>query len=299
VSGAVSAPEWTRRPERGSLPLYRFIVWFSRTLGRAPARLLLRVVAVYFLLFGGRAGRASRDYLARCLGRRPTLAERYGHFFTFASVLHDRIFFLLGRLDLFDLRVEGAEHLGNGGAILMGAHVGSFEALRAAGHALGGRRVAMAMFPDNAPKANAVYSAIDPRLAGDIVPLGRVDAMLEIESRLEAGALVGFLADRSLEGDSQGTLEVAFLGSPARFPLGPMRMAAVLRQRVFFMCALHRGGNRYDVVFEPIADFSKEASPRAEREARVREAVARYAAVLERQCRAAPGNWFNFFPFWP
>ena len=217
------------------------MVWLSLHLGRAPARWVLRVGALYFTLFAGAAGRASRDYLERVSHRTPTLAARFRHFFTFASTVHDRIFFLKDRFDLFDLRIEGAEHLGPGGALLMGAHLGSFEALRAAGRGIGGRRVAMAMYERNAAKVNAALSAIDPHMRADVIALGRVDSMLELEARLADGALVGVLADRTLEGDTQGSIELEFLGAPARFPLGPMRMAAVLRQRVVFMSALYRG----------------------------------------------------------
>ncbi len=35
-----------------------------------------------------------------------------------------------------------------------------------------------------------------------------------------------------------------------------------------------------------------------DRDAAVQEAVRRYAAELERACRAHPYNWFNFFDFW-
>jgi predicted LPLAT superfamily acyltransferase len=298
VSSIVPAPEWTRRPERGSLLVYRFVAWISLRMGRTAARVVIRIGVPYFLLFGGRAGRASRDYLARMYGRRPTLAERYAHLFVFASTIHDRVFFLKDRFDLFDIRVEGVQGLSRGGALLMGAHLGSFEALRAAGRGIGGRRVAMAMYAAHAPMLNAVLAALDARREADIVPLGRLDSMLELDARLEQGALVGLLADRTLEGDAQGTLELDFLGVPARFPLGPMRMAAALRRPVFFMSALYRGGNRYDVAFEPLADFSAVAEARGEREAQVRAAVKRYVEVLERRCRTEPANWFNFYPFW-
>jgi hypothetical protein len=297
VTSAAAAPEWTRRGERGSLPLYRFIVWFSLTLGRSPARVLLRIVAAYFLAFGGEAGRASREFLARCLGRRPTLCEQYRHVLTFASTLHDRVFFLRDRFDLFQLDVQGAELFDEGGALLMGAHLGSFEALRAAARGIE-RRVAMAMYEDNARKVNAVLMALAPHLRQDIVPLGRLDAMLELKLRLDEGAFVGLLADRTLEGDAQGQLECDFLGHPARFPLGPMRMAAAMRARVIFMTALYRGGNRYDIRFEPLADFTGARGGRGEREALVRNAVRAYVARLEHHARSAPDNWFNFFPFW-
>jgi len=295
--GAATA-EWARHQERGSLPLYRLIVWLSLALGRAPARVIVRVAMLYFLVFGGRAGRASREYLARCLERRPTLRERYRHIVTFASTVHDRIFLLRDRFELFELQVHGAECFDERGAFLMGSHLGSFEALRAAGRSLGQRRVAMAMYEENAPKMNAALAAVAPHLQADIVPLGRLEAMLELQARLEQGALVGVLADRTLPGDAQGTIECDFLGRPARFPLGPMRMAAALRARVIFMTALYRGGNRYEIHFEPLVDFSDAQGARAERDARVREAVRAYVARLERHARSAPDNWFNFYPFW-
>ena len=47
-------------------------------------------------------------------------------------------------------------------------------------------------------------------------------------------------------------------------------MAAALRRRVIFMVGLYRGGNRYEMHFEPLADFTDlEAIPRAERDRRV------------------------------
>jgi predicted LPLAT superfamily acyltransferase len=290
------AAEWTQRNEHGSQALARFMVWFSLRLGRAPARILLRVIAAYFLAIDAAARRNAREYLARCLGRAPTLAERYGHFFAFASTVHDRVFFLEDRFDLFEIEVHGAGLFDDAGAFLMGAHLGSFEALRATAR-LDHRKVAMAMYQENARKLSTILAAINPALASEIVELGRLGSMLELRERLEAGALIGVLADRTL-GD-EPVIDVDFLGRPAPFPTGPMRMAAALRRRVFFMTALYRGGNRYEIHFEPLADFSQvDAAQRGEREKRVREAVVRYAGRLEHYCRAAPDNWFNFHRFW-
>jgi predicted LPLAT superfamily acyltransferase len=121
--------------------------------------------------------------------------------------------------------------------------------------------------------------------------------MLQLGERLEAGHLVGVLADRTL--GKEATIDVPFLGATAAFPTGPMRMAAALRRPVVFMVGLYRGGNRYEIHFERLADFSDaEESSRGERERLVREAVQRYAARLEHYCRAAPDNWFNFHDFW-
>jgi predicted LPLAT superfamily acyltransferase len=64
-----------------------------------------------------------------------------------------------------------------------------------------------------------------------------------------------------------------------------------------FMAGVYRGGNRYDLRFCELADFSAAASP-AERDALICVALARYVATLEALCREAPYNWFNFFDFW-
>src|SRR5690606_15854197 len=124
--------------------------------------------------------------------------------------------------------------------------------------------------------------------------LGRIDSMLKVREELERGALVGMLADRGLGADD--SLPVDLLGAPARLPQGPFRMAALLGRPAFFMVGLYRGGNRYEVRFEPLADFTGIA--RGQRQAAVAAAIARYAQLLESQCRRAPYNWFNFFHFW-
>ena len=295
---AAREPQWTRRGERGSPALIRFMVWFSLAAGRRVSRVLLRMIAVYFLATGGAERRATRDFLARALGRKPTIGEQYRTFFDFAATIHDRIYFLKSRFDLFEIEVHGRELFeSQGGALLMGGHLGSFESMRACGRGLIHREVAMAMFGAQAQKIQRVLEAIAPGSSADIVPLGEVQSMLALQGRLEAGALVGVLADRTFH--EEATIAVPFFGTQAPLPTGPMRMAAALRQRVIFMVGLYRGGNRYELHFEPLADFTQlDGLTRAERDARVREAVAAFAARLEHHARSAPHNWFNFYDFW-
>jgi predicted LPLAT superfamily acyltransferase len=285
---------WTRRPERGSVPVVRFMVWLSLAVGRAASRPLVGGIAAYFFATSPSARRNSRAYLERCLGRAPTLAERFAVFLAFSSTIHDRVFFLRDRYDVFDIRVHGGELFAEGGHLLMGAHLGSFEAMRAAGHHHGQRRVSMAMFEANA-RLREILAAVNPEALGEVVPLGRVDSMLRLNARLEAGDLVGLLADRTF--GEEPVHRVSFLGAPASFPTGPMRMAAALRRKAYLMVGLYRGGNRYELHFEELADFTT-VEATGGRDARVRAAIEKYASRLEHYCRAAPDNWFNFHDFW-
>jgi predicted LPLAT superfamily acyltransferase len=292
-------PEWLRRQERSNLAILRLMVWISLTFGRSAGRIVLHGIAAYYMLFAPAARRASRAYLRRVLGRWALWGDGFRHVFSFASTIHDRIYLLNDRFDVFDIQVHGGEALlesvrSQPGALLVGAHLGSFEVLRAMGRGRQGLKVAMMMYAQNARKINATLAAINPKAMQDIISLGRMESMLEARDKLDQGYLVGLLADRSLGDDA--THEVAFLGSPAAFPLGPWRMAAMLKRPVFLMAGLYLGGNRYELHFVPLADFSR--VERGGRDAAIREAVQRYADSLADLCRKAPYNWFNFFDFW-
>ena len=291
--------DWLKQQERSNLAILKLMVWISLTFGRRFGRLVLYGIAAYYVLFAPKARRYSRDYLHRALGRWAEWSDGFRHVFSFASTIHDRIYLLNDRFNLFDIEVIGAEELHAAldkqpGALLIGAHLGSFEVLRALGRGRAGLKVAILMYEENARKINATLEAINPRATEDIIPLGRMDSMLQARDRLDQGYLVGMLADRSLGGDA--TVECDFLGEPAPFPVGPFRMAAMLRRPVYFMAGLYLGGNRYQIHFEPLADFS--ATPRAEREAAIKAAQQHYAERLSHFCRLAPYNWFNFFDFW-
>ena len=60
----------------------------------------------------------------------------------------------------------------------------------------------------------------------------------------------------------------------------------------------YAGGDRYQVHFEPLAEFRLASVDAAERERRIDAAVRAYALKLEALCRAHPYNWFNFHDFW-
>ena len=291
-------PAWMQRKERGSFFLLQLMSRISLIFGRRLSRIVVYGIALYFLLAVPAARKASRSYLARALERPATWVDLYRHILAFASTIHDRFYLLNDQADLFDIQVFGAgpiiEHQDkNLGMLLFGAHMGSFEVLL--NHGRSHRfNSCIAMYPENARQLNRALAAINPEAITGIIALGQMDSMLTIHHKLETGALVGVLADRAAGPDQYLTLP--FLGAPARFPTGPFRMAAMLGHPVYFMTGLYCGGNRYEVHFEPLADFAE--VPRNQRDAAVRETLQKYVATLERHCKAAPYNWFNFFEFW-
>jgi predicted LPLAT superfamily acyltransferase len=291
--------EWAQRPERSNMLALRVMAWLSLALGRRASRVILALIAAYFVAFAPAARRASKAYLTRVLGRKAIVSDGFRHVFSFAATVHDRIYLLRDRFDLFDITLEGTELIdemlrGGRGALLFGAHLGSFEVIRAVGNARPDLKIAMAMFEDNARMINTLLAAINPTHRPEVIALGRLDAMLKIRDQLDHGALVGVLADRSLGDEPRA--QVAVLGQPAALPVGPFRMAAMLGARVIFMAGLYRGDNRYTIRFSPIADFAGLGAE--ERAAAIERSMTAYADEMTRCCREAPSNWFNYFDFW-
>ncbi len=297
----IKRTDWTQQEERGNTLLLRAMTWLSLRMGRRASRVLVHLCTGYYMLFSPQVRAASRAYLSRVLGRRAHWREVYRHLFTFATTIHDRLYLINERFDLFDIRPQGHELVDEAlesgrGAFLMGGHLGSFEVVRALGRTRPGLRVVVTMYEENARKINATIAAVNPAAQPEVIPLGQIDSMLRVNERLDQNCMVGMLADRTLLEDTASARCMPFLGKPASFPLGPLYMAAMLKRPVIFMTGLYRGGNRYDVRFETLADFTH--TPREARAAAIEAALARYVTLLDRHCRTAPYNWFNYFDFW-
>jgi predicted LPLAT superfamily acyltransferase len=295
-----AAQDWSASKERSNPLAIRTMAWVALRLGRPVARLVLHPIALYFLLFAPGPRRHGARYLERVLGRRPRWAERYRHFHAFASVVLDRLYFVRGEMSRFDVKLEGAEFVDRTleegrGAFLLGAHVGSFEALHTVGTSRPGLRVAMVMYPANARLIHGVLQAVAPDFQLGIIAIGQRGSTLQIRDWLDDGGLAGLLGDRFMPNEAGRTVDVPFLGRPAPFSEGPLKLALLLKRRVIFMSALYLGGRRYHVRFEPLVDFRDVPD---DREAALRKALEAYVARLEALCREAPYNWFNFHDFW-
>lgn len=292
---------WETRRERGAVAAIKLVVWMALHLGRPATRLLLYPICLYFLMFSTRSRTASATYLRRALGREPRLLELFRHYHRFAGCVLDRVYVLNDQLELLDIHVEGeeialAEMARGTGCFLFGAHLGSFEVLRALGHRQAGLKLSLLMYEENARKINSALNAINPVLTLEVIALGQPDSMLTLRQRLDAGHFVGILADRGLRVADDEQIRIDFLGEPAPFPLAPFRLAAILRRPVILMVGLYRGGRRYEVFFETLADFTN--LPRDALDAAIDRSVRLYAARVEHYCRLDPYNWFNFFDFW-
>jgi predicted LPLAT superfamily acyltransferase len=291
--------EWTSIPERGTvLGIYAF-VWAITIGGRRVARALLWPVMLYYFATSSRARRASRAFLQR-VGHPSGTRDVFAHLLRFGQVALDRLLFAKGQVTEIRMGPSPAEILrelqtSRRGALLIGAHVGSFEAMGAMAreHEL---HVNAVVNTASSRRLMGVLEHLNPELARRLIDLGsdRVGAVLEIRERIERGEHVAVLADRCAAGER--SIVVPFMGQSARLPTGPYVLAATLRCPVYFVVALYRGGQSYEIHAERFSD--RVTLPRGDRDAALRTWATRFAERLEAIARQEPMNWFNFYDFW-
>ncbi len=302
---------WSRIDEVGSALGIRITVACYRLFGRPLSLALVHGIAAYFWLTRPPARRASQAYLRRvasapggaeALGRSPGLVASFLHFRAFALSIFDRMVMWLGREGELDFRVSGREHYDRlltpeQGGIVVGSHLGSFDAMRAlADH--DGRVVNVLMYTRHAPRINAIFRQLSPRAEVRVLQAGpnTMDTVLRIRACIERGELVAMLGDRVEPTDRGRTCPVVLLGDTVELPVAPYLLAGLLGCPLFFMVALRETAGRYRVSAEVLAE--RVDLRRGERDKRIRELAAAYAGRLEHYCLQAPYQWFNFFDYW-
>jgi KDO2-lipid IV(A) lauroyltransferase len=195
------------------------------------------------------------------------------------KVVHDRI-----------VIVEGADHLdaamATGRGVLVALpHVGSWE--------WGGAMLSRMGYPMTAvaevlepPELFSWFIGKREAIGLSIVPLDR-DAGKAMLATLNAGGLVGLLADRDITGDG---IEVELLGRKAKVPAGPATLA--LRSGAVLLCGIvYSGpGREHCVIMTPPIPTVREGRLRADVH-RVTQLVADQLSVLIRQ---HPEQWHVF-----
>ena len=300
---AEAAPAWLRQPERGSAFALGALSWLARRAPPAVTAPLMWPIALWFAAFPSPiAAQGQAAYFRAVLGRPPRFADRFRQCLTFAHVVLDRARLLSGGLSGFAVRPEGEAsilrlHREGRGAVLLGAHFGSFEALRAFDRSLPGLTVRYLMFQENAARLTRLLEGLNPEVAGQVIPVADgQSAMLAVREALEAGDFVAYLGDRMPARNARGGVSVDFLGAPILVPRAPYLSAMLAGVPLILCFAPRTGPRRYDIRFVELYDGAP--VPRGERDARARALAQGYADTLAAMCRRHPFNWFNFFDIW-
>ena len=297
-------PHWRDRPEGGNRFWLALIRWVILNVGRGFAQFFMVPTALYFYLVRSVERGASKRWLERVEAPRRGFVGVITHIYTFAITIVDRVLLLAGREDELDIRAEGVDELievlrKGKGALLLGSHLGSFEAIRVFSRKAPEecRYLKVVMDRQQNSLITRMLEEINPDIRDTVIDARQPgpQIILQASEALSEGAMVAMLADRIYR--SEASVKVPFVGQTAPLPVAPLAFAAALDAPVFLVFGLYEGKRRYRLVFEPLPPPGPVPTTRRDRRERLNQWVAAYAQRLEYYARHYPYNWFNFYDF--
>jgi KDO2-lipid IV(A) lauroyltransferase len=285
------------RDRAGDLLLAAALPLVSLIPRRAGLR-LGEVLGRAIFLLDRRHRRTALSQLRQNLGEGPQVRTTAREVFENFGRLIMEMFYLY-RLSPAEVRrrvdFEGLEHLWGAlergkGCLVLTAHFGAFELMPAAFSLAYGRRVNVIVRRMDWGPAHRTMLRLRERCGNRSVTKGR--AMRQIIRLLEAGEIVGVLADQNVA--AREGVFVDFFGRPACTNKGLALLALYTGAPVVPAFILYEGRGRHRVVLEPEVELVRTGA----RERDVRENTARFTAIIERWVRRHPGHWFWMHRRW-
>lgn len=298
---------WATVEETSLLWGIRLLVTIYRLLGRWAFRLFLYPVVSYYFLANRSARQSSLDYLLHLsrfapeLGLTSNWRHSYRHFVSFGETLLDKIVAWMGELDPQRIDFDNRPLLlalieQRRGAMLLSAHIGNLELCRALAEMRGHITLNILVHTRHAEKFNRLLGGSGAKIKLIQVTELNPGIAIELQERIQCGEFVVMVGDR-VPVHSERTVTASFLGAPAAFPQGPYWLASLLRCPIYTLFC-YRTDGRYRVDLQPFAESVRIPREATQRQQVLQELAGRYAERLETQCRAAPWQWFNFYPYW-
>jgi predicted LPLAT superfamily acyltransferase len=301
-----TAARWSSMQERGAYWGMRTLAVIYRVLGRHVCLAVMYPVILYFFATGSVQRRASRDYLdhawgAGLLPRQPTLWLSFRHFLSFGVSALDKLAAWTTRVPRIlpspSLQQLEAVEASGQGIVVITAHLGNPDVIRAVG-ALNGRvPVNVLMHTEHAQLFNRLLKEMSPTSPVRAFPVTKVgvDTAIILSEAISKGEWVVIAGDRVPVAEAGRVVSVPFLGDTAAFPQGPYILGALLKAPAYLLFCV-RDGRGFRVHFSKFADAVE--LPRADRIGAIRRYASLFAKALEARIAETPLQWFNFYPFW-
>jgi phosphatidylinositol dimannoside acyltransferase len=220
-------------------------------------------------------------------------------FWNFAWTIADGVRFKEHRIAP-DWEFEGREHFEElqtrpGGAIVLTAHMGSYDVGANLFAEISARQIVMVRAPEGDPQTRQFEEDLQSRTVGDRVKIGlstqSSELALDLLTSIQEGNIVAIQGDRVIPGIStvQGTL----FEKPTHFPAGPFALAMAARVPIYPLFIERRGRRRYRLVACPRIEVVR---TRDRRDA-LERAAGEWRVHLESVLRHGWFQWFAFTPF--
>lgn len=292
----MSQPAWEGR-SRGTGLGYRIFIGLLRIGGLRSAYGLLHLVGLYYRLAVPGVTRPLRYLYRERLGydekQTRKLIRQNIHYF--GQTLIDKIATLTGSGKELTFNEDGVHNIydmanaGNGG-IVISAHLGNWEV---AAQLLKETEtpINILMYDGEGENLKALLAQYESARIFNIIYVREdMSHVYEMSAALQRKELICLHADRFRPGNR--TMTHDFLGKPAEFPAGPFILASKLRAPVCMVFCCKETTFHYHFRAHPAKTFEGRGMEGAER------MLDEFVELLEKQLRAYPHQWFNYFDFW-
>jgi lauroyl/myristoyl acyltransferase len=290
---------WVRRFSARGVIWRRFLDWGVRNV---PIWLEPVVIASWTLLFlawgAGRRGIMSNlRVILPDSSAAMNLLRTYRVMWNFAWTLSDNARFRLDGV-VPDWEFDGIDHFERlcahpGGAIILTAHMGSYDLGAHVFSQVCSRRMVMVRAPEVDPDTRSFEEGrigeggsvrVDFNIQGEQLAFDLLRA-------IQNGEIVAIQGDRSTPGIA--TVPARLFGVETEIPAGPFALAMTARVPIFPLFVVRRGRRRYRLVsLEPIVVERRSR----QRDEDMREAIDRWCRSLETVIRSSWYQWFEFDP---
>jgi lauroyl/myristoyl acyltransferase len=190
----------------------------------------------------------------------------------------------------------GAEHFEelqsrDGGAIILTAHMGSYDLGAQLFAAYSNRRIVMVRAPETDPETRKYEEA---RIDGSVqvnFNLDPADTAVGLLGALRDGEVIAIQGDRVTAGIA--SIDTTLFGRKARVPAGPFALAMAARAPIYPLFVIRRGRRRYRLLTCPAIEVVRTSR---DRDGDLRRGVEEWSRALERTVADAWYQWFAFEP---
>jgi len=220
----------------------------------------------------------------------------YRVFWNYAWTIADNVRFKELRT-IPDWEFTGLDHFqamqASNGAILLTAHMGSYDLGAHLFSETSARRIVIVRAPEEDPQTREFeehHGAEGLRIEFNT---RATELALDLLETVREGAIVAIQGDRVV--GSISTLPATFFGKPSSVPAGPFALALAARVPIYPVFVVRIGRRRYRLVTSRPIQITRSRN----RDDDFARAVAQWIAELENVVRACWFQWFTFEPAWP
>ena len=266
---------WHELAERGSIWGLQLTFFLYRLLGRRLCGFFVHIVVTYFFLTNKQQRVASKQYLSNLYEfgipnkvsmekpvKKPGLLLSWKHFLSFGSACLDKISVWTGGIKreqiIWENRSKFQELVDQKqGAVLLSAHLGNIEVIRALSRKSEGVTINALMFTDHAKRFNRILEQANPKSKVNLIALESInpETIQNLRELINRGEYLALLADRKAAGSPMKNCFVPFLGKTAPFPQGPFLLASLLKCPIKLLLCVKESSSQYRVYYE---DFVNE-----------------------------------------